>query len=146
MRINISRSLMRKGEFVDEGRKKLVSDIANIPDEKFEELIENVVKVATKYNHSFESHKDELKCGIQISPDKFSDSLLHIYGAGYVFSFEVIAFLNKIDFVVYATPPGGNLVAKNFESEEMQQLISTFFRENIDDYEKLLGEEVSAGI
>ena len=120
---------------------KLVNSIANISTAKFEELVENVAAVAAKHNKSFKTDKESLRCGVQVAPSRIKDSLLNVYGAGPLYSFEVSVVADKVKFTLFASI-GGNTIPKVIQSEEMEQLLDNFLRENVENYDNLLQEEV----
>ena len=67
--------------------------------------------------------------------------MLHIYGAGSIYAFEASMVANKLKFTVFVCP-AGNVISRVIESEEMEQMINDFLKENIENYDNLLQEEV----
>lgn len=119
---------------------ELVDAIANIPNEKFEEFINSVINIAVKHNKTFED-KDTLKCGIQVEPKKIKNCLLHVYCVGAIYSFEVSMIANKVKFTLHACL-AGNEISRVVESKEMEDLFNDFLRDNIENYDNLLKQEI----
>lgn len=144
MKIVVTKNLVDELEGTSQecnaNEQKLVRAIANIPTEKFEELVQNVVTVASKHNKTFETDREELRYGVQVAPERVKDGLLNIYGAGSLYAFEVSVVANKVKFSLFANVLG-NAIERTVESEEMQQLLENFLSENIVNYSELLQQE-----
>ena len=128
--------------FADNANKtKLIDAIANIPTEKIEEFAKSVVNIASQYNKTFETSQSGLRCGVQIAPKRIENCLLHIYVTSTLYSFEVSAIADKIKFCIYSCP-ADSIISNFVESKEMELLFDGFLRENIENYDALLQEEV----
>ena len=120
---------------------RLADAINNVSDEKLKEFVDKVVDVASTKNASFKKDKNGLRCIFSVKPDRLKNASFIICGDGGIYSFEVSMVADKLNFSIFATV-GRDTFSTSVNCEEMQQLLDNFLRENIENYDELLKEEI----
>lgn len=119
----------------------LKNEINKIPEEKLKELVEKVADVAVKHNKSLEQNKNFLRYNLQVAPERIEDGLLSICGADDLYSFEVSMVADKVEFKIFATVMK-ETISREVQSEEMKQVLHDFLKDNIENFDDLLKEEI----